>query len=297
MSKPAGLSDVTLSWLLLLLLSLIWGSSFILIKKGLLVFTPTEVAGIRIGSASLVLVPYAVKKWRKVDKHYAKYLLISGVVGSLIPAFLFALAQTQLDSGITGVLNALTPIFVLIMGLIFFSQKSNARMIIGIFIGFVGTFLLILASSGGNLGQLNFYAFFVVLATLCYGINLNLIKYYLTSIRPLEITAISLVMVGPLTIIFLLLFTSFNQKMVYTEGAWLSFGYLCILGIIGTATALGIFNKLVKLSTPLFSSSVTYIIPIVAVLWGVFDGEKLTIYHYLSMLVILVGVFMANRRR
>ncbi|MGM0581668.1 MAG: DMT family transporter [Bacteroidota bacterium] len=294
MSEKESVSPV-LVYGLLILLALIWGSSFILIKKGLLVFSAGEVGAIRIFSAALVLTPLSLPKLKSLNKRQWKWLFISGMVGSFGPAFLFAYAQTQLESGITGVLNALTPIFALLVGVIFFKGKLKLRDSLGIALGFGGTIVLIVAGSGGELGNFNFYAIFVILATLCYGFNLNIIKTQFSILTPRMITSISLVLIAPLAAGYLFGSSDFVTKMQYEVGAWRALLYISILGVIGTAFALILFNRLVKLTSPVFTSFVTYLIPIVAIVWGLLDGEILVFGHYIGIVLIILGVAFANR--
>ena len=285
------------SWLLLILLALIWGSSFILIKRGLLVFSPGEVGAYRIVSAALVLLPLSLTRVKTLSKKQVRNLIIAGFVGSFFPAFLFAQAQTQLSSSLTGVLNVLTPLFVVLVGAVFFRARITVRNGLGLVIAFVGVLVLISIGEGGGLGffgEINSHVFYVLLATLLYGINLNLIKYWFVALRPIEITAISLLFVLPVALIYLFAGTSFSFKVIHHEGAMEALGYLTILGVFGTALALIIFNALVKLATPVFASSVTYLIPIIAVFWGVMDGETLEVSHYLGMVTILFGVWIGN---
>ena len=171
-----------LPWILLSVLSLIWGSSFILIKKGLVVFSAGEVGAIRILTASLFLLPLAIPKLKGLKARQWRLLFLTGLLGNFFPAFLFAIAETQLDSALTGVLNALTPLFVIIVGALFFTQKVSLKAGVGIVVGFAGTAFLVFSGSSGGISDVNYYAFYVVLATLCYGINLNLIKYYFTAL-------------------------------------------------------------------------------------------------------------------
>ncbi|MEQ8713012.1 MAG: DMT family transporter [Cyclobacteriaceae bacterium] len=290
-------SPSILAWSMLILLSLIWGSSFILIKRGLEVFTPIELGSLRIASASLFLAPIAISRFYRIKRNHLALLFIIGLMGSLLPAFFFAIAQTRLNSSLTGVLNALTPLFVLMMGIFFFKQKYVPGKLVGMIIGFAGTVALILSGSSGEFSNFNYYALFVVLATIFYGVNLNVIKYYLADLKALTITSVSLLFMGPLAGMVLFGFTPFMDTMQYTEGAWLAFGYVMTLGVVGTALALIIFNNLVQMTTPVFTSSVTYIIPIVAVIWGVVDGEELYLVHYISMAAILAGVYLVNRKR
>ena len=286
-----------LVWGLLIFLSLIWGSSFILIKRGLEVFSPGQVGALRIGTAALVLIPLAVPKLNTLSKRQWKWLFISGMIGSFGPAFLFAIAQTQLASGITGVLNALTPIFAMLVGVLFFGGSLLKKDILGIVLGFSGTVILILAGSGGDLGNLNYYALFVIAATLCYGFNLNILKHQFSVLTPKLITSISLLLISPLALVYLFGFTDFIQVMKTEEGAYLSLTYISILGVVGTAFALIIFNKLVQLTSPVFTSFVTYLIPIVAIIWGIMDGEELVTWHYLGIAFIIIGVAFSNRKK
>lgn len=285
------------AWGLLILLSLIWGSSFILIKKGLMGLSPVEVGSLRIVSASVFLLPFALKNFRKVKKAQVKYLISIGLVGSFFPAFLFAVAQTRLESSITGVLNALTPIFTILVGLFIYKQNQPSRIFIGVLTGFVGTAILIMAGSGGDVSGFNFYAFFIVLATIFYALNVNIIKYHLQELRSLTITSVSLSLVGPVAAIQLFGFTDFTTKLVTVEGSWQSAIFIVILGVIGTAVALIIFNQLVSLTDPVFTSSVTYLIPVVAVMWGLIDGEIILTTHVVGMAAILLGVYIANSQR
>ena len=198
-----------LAWILLIILALIWGSSFILIKKGLLALSPAEVGSLRIVSASIFLLPVALFKLRKVEKSRLLPLVGAGFLGSLIPAFLFAIAQTRLESAITGVLNTLVPIFTILIAFIIYDQRQTKKVFLGITLGFVGTAILITAGNGGLFGGINAFALLVVLATICYASNLTLIKAKLNDLHPLTVTSISLVLVGPLAMIYLFGFTDF----------------------------------------------------------------------------------------
>lgn len=286
-----------LAWSLLLILSLIWGSSFILIKRGLEVFTAGEVGALRILTACIFLLPVSLPKLSKLSVAHMKLLFFIGLLGSFIPAFLFAIGQTRLDSGITGVLNALTPIFVLIMGVVFYKQKATRDKILGLIMAFVGTAVLLLAGSGGDLSQLNYYALFIVLATMCYGANLNIIKFHLADLNPVVITSVSILFVGPLAAIYLFNSTDFSVTLTSVDGAWRALGFISLLGVMGTAIALILFNKLVQLTTPIFTSTVTYFIPIVAIIWGLIDGEVLITGQILGIVAIFAGVFITNRKK
>jgi drug/metabolite transporter (DMT)-like permease len=286
-----------LAWSILIILALIWGSSFILIKRGLAVFSAGEVGAIRILAACLFTLPFSIPKVRKLSFRHLKLLFIIGLVGSFIPAFLFAIGQTQLPSGITGVLNGLTPISVLIIGVIFFKQQITKLKTFGLLVAFLGTVVLLTAASGGGFKGINLYALFIVFATICYGTNLNVIKHYLADLKPLVITAVSILFMGPLAGLYLLLFTDFSVTLATVDGAGVAFGYITLLGVMGTAIALVLFNKLVQITTPIFASTVTYLIPIVALIWGFFDGEMIVVGQLVGMLAIFVGVYITNRKK
>ena len=285
-----------LAWFLLIMLTLIWGSSFILIKRGLEVFSAGEVGALRMLSASIVMTPIAIRKLGTINRRQLLFLLSVGFLGSFFPAFLFAKAETRIDSSMAGVLNALTPMFVVIVGALFYNQKFPLRTGLGLFIGFGGTLLLMTTGASGMFSGISYYALFIVLATVLYGFNVNIIKYNLYGLKAVNLTALSMFLVLPVAAGYLFGSTDFVLKMEQQEGAWLSLFYVAILGIFGTAVAITLFNKLVQMTSPVFTSSVTYLIPIVAVLWGLFDGERLQFGHYLGMATILLGVYITNRR-
>jgi RarD protein len=282
--------------LLLIILSLIWGTSFILIKQGLKVFAPDEVGALRVTAAALFLLPAALTRLKELQKdHYGK-LLLAGLMGTFIPAFLFSAAQTNMDSSVAGILNTLTPIFTLMIGSFIFKQKFKRLAVIGIVLGFVGALILMFARAGGELGSLNIYALLIVIACGFYGANLNFIKYNITDLKALTITSSAMLMIGPLAAVYLFGFSDFTHKLQTVPEAWKACGFVVILGIMSTAVATFLFNRLVKISTPIFASSVTYIMPIVAVGWGLADGEGLGVGHFLGMLTITAGVYLANKK-
>jgi drug/metabolite transporter (DMT)-like permease len=293
---PDQPNNKTTSILLLIVLTLIWGTSFILMKKGLIVFSAGEVGAIRIVAASVFLLPFAFTRLNELQsRHYGK-LFFSGLMGIFFPAFLFATAQTRMPSAITGILNALTPMFTLIIGVLLFKQKFLVKSLTGIIIGLAGCILLILSRSNGQVSGLNVYGLFVILACICYGTNVNFVKTNLPDLKALTITSIALMLILPLALIYLLAFTDFTGKLSAAPGAWQALSYLLILGIMSTSIATILFNRLIKISTPLFASSITYLIPIVAVMWGVLDGEQLAPGHFVGMIAIIVGVYLANKK-
>lgn len=289
--------------LLLLLLSLIWGTSFILIKQGLKVFAPDEVGALRVTAASLFLLPFALIRIHELSKDDYFKLFVSGLLGIFFPAFLFAWAQTRLESSLAGILNTLSPLWTMILGALFFGQRFKGYAIIGIIISFGGAIILTLSRSASSLptGQagvsgFNSYGLLIVIACALYGTNLNWLKFKVHNLGSMTITSVALLLVGPLAAFYLFGFTDFTTKLSEAPGAWRAFGFIVLLALMSTAIANLIFTKLVKISTPLFASSVTYIMPIVAVMWGVLDGETLLIGHFIGMAAILGGVYLANRK-
>jgi drug/metabolite transporter (DMT)-like permease len=288
------------NWGLLVVLALIWGSSFILIKRGLEVFSPGEVGAYRIVAAATFLLPLSLPRIKTLTSEQAQNLILIGLLGSFIPAFLFPTAQTRLSSSLTGVLNALTPLFVVIIGALFFKSKITRRNAFGLVIAFIGVLILITLKEGSGLNSfagINGYAFFVILACICYGFNLHLIKSRFDSLKSIEITAISLLMVLPLALVYLMAGTEFSYKLVSHEGALRALGFVTLLGVMGTAIALILFNIMVKTASPIFASSVTYLIPVVAIFWGVLDGEVLLFGHYIGIAAVILGVWVGNRKK
>jgi len=288
-----------LPWLILLGLVLTWGSSFILIKQGLESFSyDSKVVGsLRIVITFLVMLPPALMRFKRVTRRQWKVLIIVGIISNGAPAYLFAYAQTGIDSNMAGILNSLTPLFTLLIGLAFFHLKPKWFNILGIIAGLAGAVGLIhYSGDGGFIFTIN-YAVFVLIATICYAASVNIIKVYLADLDAVSITAFSFLIIGLPVTIYLLFFTDFISYFYEGTEAWAGLGYISILAIVGTAIALIFFNHLIKMTNALFASSVTYMIPLVAIVWGILDGEQLK-WNYLAwILLILGGVYLVNVKR
>ncbi|WP_251046964.1 DMT family transporter [Hymenobacter sp. ISL-91] len=292
------------AWVLLLVLAGIWGTSFILMKKGLLVFSALELGAARVSVAALLLLPFALRHLGRVNREKLKWLLLSGVVGTLLPAFLFAYAETRLASGLAGVLNALTAVFTLVVGAAFFGQKLTGLRVLGIALGLAGTLVLMVlggsaaagTAPGGGTGNA-WYGLFIVAATLGYGVSVNVIKRHLSDIPALAVTGLLLLFIGGPALAFLLVGTGFLNKLATVPGAWPAFGYIALLATMSTAVAMVLFNKLIQTSTALFAASNTYLIPVVALAWGVLDGEEFNGWHLLGMVIILISVAIIHRAK
>ena len=282
------------SWILLLILSVIWGSSFILIKRGLVYFTPLQVGTLRITFAFLVMLPFALKRVKKVSGDKWNFFAFTGLISNLVLAVLFALAQTKLESSLTGILNALSPLFTLIFAVLMFKFKPNSFQIGGFVLGMAGTVGLSLVNSSGGFGNMNVYVWLIVLATICYALSLNFIKYFLSDVNSLTITSLSLLIAGPFSII-ILLSTDFLGRLNFSSEIVFAISCIAVLGILGTAIALVLYTKLIHMNSPLFASSVTYLVPVVAIMWGVWDGEVLFPLHFAGMVLILLGIYFINK--
>ena len=289
--------NLVFAWSILITLALIWGSSFILIKRGLEFFSSTEVGALRISIAFLTLAPIALKRIRIPKATDWKLLALVGIIGSGFPAFLFAKAQTGFNISLAGFLNSLTPLFTMIIGLTFFTLKTKWFNIAGVLIGLTGAIGLISVSGGGNFEFNLQYAVYIIIATICYAINVNIIKYKLQHLDAITITSFSFFTIGLPVIIYLFAFTDFYSTMTSEPKALEGLLYLAILTIFGTALALIAFNKLVKIASPVFAASVTYLIPLVAVTWGLFDGEKISVTAYFWMGLILAGILLVNKKK
>ena len=284
------------AWFLLILLSVIWGISPMLIKKSLVSLHPLEIGALRLSFAAIVLLPFLAKNIKEVKKKDFLILFISGIVGNVIPYFLYPIAQTKIDSGTSGVLTSLTPFFALIIGVLFYNQKATKNNLIGLTIGFLGTITLILFANNSRGFGSDVFGLFVVLATLLYGINLNLIKHHLNHLKPITIASFSIVSILPITLYLLLDLTPFIDHIEKFEIHRNQFYYVAVLGILSTSIATIIFYNLIKIKDTVFASLVTYLMPIVAVSIGVIDGENINSIQLLGMILIIFGVFISGKK-
>ena len=297
-----------LPYLLLATLAIIWGSSFMLMKIGLVALTPVQLAAFRLSVGGLVFLPFVYRHFKRLEKSDRKFVILAGLIGNGIPAFLFAIAQTKVDSSIAGALNALTPLFTLIIGALFTSMVLNKSKITGVVVGLIGAVAIVLGKAihariTGEGEQLSFtgddviYSLLVVLATVLYGSNINLIKTKLAHYKAVVISTLPLFFMSiPSTLI--LAFSDWsNLEVVAQPQVYRSFGAIAILALLGNSLSLFLFNRLIQTSGPVFASSVTYFIPIVALLLGWFDNERILAIQFAGMLLILGGVYLLNRGR
>jgi drug/metabolite transporter (DMT)-like permease len=299
LTLPLNMSKKLTGALLLVLLGAVWGSSFILMKLGMSprpgvnVFSHSQVASLRILIAAVVLLPFSLPSLRSLFQRHGPYFLIVGLCGNLIPSFLFTYANTELSGGISGILNSFTPVFTVLVGMLVFKTRIHWLQIVGIFVGTLGvTFLLytkVNVASGGHLGHLSA----VMCATLLYGISVNTIKHKLADVSPMEVTSLGLLSILPFAL-FSFLYEGTAQTIIAQPFGLEAFGYIFALGCVGTALSNIYFNRLIKMTSALFASSVTYLIPVFAVIFGSFFNEHLTWVQFFAMLVLLSGVCLVN---
>jgi drug/metabolite transporter (DMT)-like permease len=280
---------------ILMTLAFIWGSSFILMKLGLKSFSSDQAGAIRIFIASLVLFPIALKQIKLLQRKDLFSLLIAGFIGSFFPAFLFMKAETQIDSAIAGMLNSLTPVFTLIVGMLFHRTAFKWMQATGLTLGLIGASGLILAGDGFHPDAVNGYALYIVLATFFYAVSINQIKAKLPHLTGVQVTSFSFMFIGPVALVYLL--TTDFAPVVANPGWPLHLLALATLAILGSALAMLMMNSLLRHSSAVAASSVTYIIPIFAIMWGLLYGEKVTLLHILWMSLILAGVYLISWKK
>ncbi len=283
-----------LKWVFLIILALIWGSSFILIKRGLVGLTALQLGALRIIFAALFLLTIGFKSLPKIPQHQWKYIALTALFGTFIPAFLFAIAQTQIDSSISSILNSLTPMNTLILGVLGFGLSYKRSQIVGVIIGLIGSVLLILNGAINHPEQNYYYAILVIIASICYATNVNLIKKHLSDLSPLSISTGNFsVMLLPA--VFILFFSGFYDRFQIPQTQH-SVVFVLILGVVGTGIANILFFKLIQISSPVFATSVTYLIPVVAFFWGLIDSEVLTPIQLFGAFIILIGVYLSSKK-
>ncbi|QBA65148.1 DMT family transporter [Muriicola soli] len=291
------MSDVNRKWVYLIVLSIIWGTSYILIKKGLEGFTPIQLGSVRIVITSVVLLGIGFKSLRNISRKEWFWIALSGLFGSFIPVFLFSYAETEIDSSIASILNSLVPLFTIIIGFLAFRISFTRNQMAGVLVGLFGAILLIYMGSNVNPDQNYWYAGLVVIATVLYACNANIIKSKLQEVSAMGIAAGNFAfMVIPALI---LMFYSGALSSTVREGEYFmsSLGYVVLLSIIGTCVAKVMFNRLIQISSPVFSVSVTYLIPVVGIFWGLIDGERFSVWQVFASGIILLGVYLVNKKR
>lgn len=283
-------------WFLLIIIALTWGSSFILIKKSLLVFTPYEIGAFRVAVSGLILGYIGFPALRKMSKKTLFWVALTGFFGNFLPMYLFPIAQTRVSSSLAGILDSLVPVFVLILGFFLFGIKSKWLQVLGAIVGFAGAAMLMYFSEATSEESKLGYALLVVLATACYAVAALIIKQKLGHVQSIKLSG-AVFSVWMVPSLLILIFSGFFTSFEANPKTWEALGYLSILTVIGTAIAMILYYKLIQNTTPVFASTVTYLLPLVAVVWGLLDGEKFSIWHVIGGLLILWGIYLIREKK
>lgn len=283
-------------WILLVVLSLIWGSSFILIKRSLEHFSPYQVGALRVLISGVLLSPIALMNRKKFPKEHLKWLVIAAFAGNFIPMFLFPIAETKVSSSIAGIMNSMMPIFTIIVGAVFWKTKTNARQILGICISFAGVVLLM--NSGAEQAEMPiFYVGLLLLAAFLYAVSVTTVGAKLTHIPAKIMSSFVFFYVLALPSLISLYLSNFFQEFSFTQENFVGLGFVATLSVVGTGLAMMLQYRLMSVSNPLFASTVTLLMPIVAVMWGVLDGEKFTKMQVLGAGIILAGLIFLRKKK
>ena len=284
-------------WIYLIALSLIWGSSFILIKKSLIGLSPLQVGSLRIVFSSIMIFLIAFNKIKTIQKDKWRWIAVSAVIGTFFPAFLFAFAETQIDSAVAAILNSLVPMNTVLIGLAVFKISTTKIQSAGVIIGFIGTSVLIISGSDLNPDQNYLYSGLVIICSILYATNVNLIKKYLYDVNAVAIAAGQFFVIFVPSIIVLVYSGFFDLEFRNNDLLYDSLLYVLLLSFFGTAMAKILFNKLNQISSPVFASSVTYSMLIISVLWGILDGELFNINQAVATILIIIGVYLSNKKK
>ena len=288
------MENKNLKWIYLLILSFVWGSSYILIKKALIGLSPLQVGSLRTIISTVLLLAIGYSSLKSIPRDKWKWILITGLV-SFIPPFLFAYAQTEIDSALAAILNSLTPLATLLIGVGFYRFKIDSKQISGVIIGLIGSVLLMYQGSVINPDQNLLYVFFIIFASVLYAVQVNLLKVHLQDVSAVAITVGNFIFIFPLAVVIFLM-SDYKQIDINDKDVKVALFCLLLLSIIGTVFAKILFNKFVQIASPVFASSVTYTLPIVALFWGLIDGEVFTLNQFFATIIILIGVYLANKK-
>lgn len=282
-------------WFILLILAVTWGSSFILIKKYLVAFSPYEIGAIRVVGSGLLMAAIGIPTLRKMPKKTLLWVAIAGFFGNFLPMFLFPIAQTQVSSSLAGILDALVPMFVLVFGFLLFGIKSRWTQVIGAVIGFLGAASLIYFSEGNTQTSQFGYAMLIVLAGAAYGVNAVVIKERIPNLNAIKLTA-AVYTLWAIPSLVILYATGIFHNFKITPETTEAMAYLGFLTTFGTSIAMLLYYHLIQKTTAVFASTVSYLLPLVAIIWGLLDGEEFTLWFALGGILIVLGVYLSKEK-
>ncbi len=283
-------------WIILAVLSLIWGSSFILIKKSLEHFSPYQVGALRVLISGILLSPIAILNWKNFPIKQLKWLLLAAFAGNFIPMFLFPIAETKVSSSIAGIMNSMMPIFTIIVGALFWKTKTTSRQILGILISFSGVVLLMVSGEKSAETPI-FYVGLLLFAAFLYAVSVTTVGAKLTHIPAKMMSSFVFFYVLFLPSLFSLYFSDFFKVFSFTKENMIGMGFVATLSVLGTGLAMMLQYRLMSISNPLFASTVTLLMPVVAVIWGVIDGESFTVPQAFGALIIFLGLIFLRKKK
>lgn len=283
-------------WVLLIIIALTWGSSFILIKRSLITFSPYQIGAYRVAISGIILAFIGIPALLRMQRKTLFWVALVGFFGNFLPMFLFPMAQRSVSSSMAGILDSLVPLFVLVLGFFLFRIKSTKLQIFGAVIGFAGAAMLMHFSQDVSGGSKLSGSLLIILATACYALAALIIKERLNYLPSKDLSG-AVFTIWMLPSLVILLSSGFFTEIDNVSQTWQSLGYLSILSVLGTAIAIILYYKLIQNTSPVFASSVTYLLPVIAVMWGLLDGEMFSLWYVIGGILILWGIYLIKEKK
>jgi len=284
-------------YFLFIIIAITWGSSFILIKKTLLVFTPYQIGAFRAGFSGLLLSFIGFPALMKMSKKDVFWIALSGLFGNLLVVFIFPIAQQGVSSSLAGIINALDPIFTLILGAVLFGISNKRLQYMGAIIGFLGAAVLVSSSNAENGESHFFYTILLIIGSALYAISALIIEKKLPHLKSTHIST-GIYTIWMLPSLVILGFSGFFTDIDYSQNETLTaLGYLVFLTVISTTLVMFLFFKLVQDTSAVFVSMISLLIPVVSVIWGILDNEKFTMWYAIGGLLILISMYLIQEKK
>ena len=277
----------------MIVVALVWGASFLFIKKGLVTFSANDTMAIRLVLTSLFLVPVMCLYWKRLNKKHILPLVLSAILGNSLPQLLYTIAQQHIPSSLAGMLNSMMPLFALIWAITLFGEKVKTIHVVGLLVGFVGVIGLAFKDSLHFEQSYVFGFVLIIFANVCYGIIINIVKKRLHDLDGLSIVAFTFMFLGPLAAGYMCCVDV--SHYVYNPHFTMSLVSIGLMSLLGNVLAASVFNILMKFVSTVFAAATMYIVPVFAIMWGSFDGEHIVFIQLVWTLVVLLGVYLVNR--